>query len=119
MAESNDKIRSQLRRWQERLIDLSGRNPLLRLTSARSTRLQVVSPSATELFLKLAIDEKEVRLPLVKREEHAKPHEDPDEQVRWNLIPGEISFAQQPPKDLFRRIRRLYDNARTSMEERG
>jgi hypothetical protein len=93
-------IRSQLRRWQECLLDQTARNPLLHLHGSRTTRLQVTMPDALALFRMLALEGRKLRLPSGKHR-------------------GEVVFVGASEEEIARKLRRIQDNARTSLEERG
>ena len=129
-----EKIRNHLRRWRERLLDQTGRNPLLRRDGSRISRLSIVTPEADVLFRLLAVEGKSLRLPLVRRSENKRrdsgnktraaaadarlegapsPNED-----AYKIEAGEIVFAAGAA-EILRKLRRIRDNARTSLEERG
>ncbi|MCI0628190.1 MAG: DUF3320 domain-containing protein [Acidobacteria bacterium] len=117
-----ERIRAQLRRWQERLLDLTRANPLLGINRSRVSKLRVTSPDPTALFDKFAVEEATLRLPLVrkrpgKRERVEERDERPTE-GDYVVEPGDLTF-DAGPGDLLRRLRRIYDNARTTVEERG
>ncbi len=113
------KIRAQLRKWQERLLDLTKSNPLLGLNRSRVSKLRVTYPSATDLFRRFVLDEAELRMPLVRKEPIPLDHEgDEQPEPGLHVEPGDIEFAESPA-DIMRRLRRIYDNARTTVEERG
>src|SRR5690348_4317704 len=61
-----ERIRSQIRRWRECLLDQTARNPLLKLDGSRASRLQLITPEADALFRILVIERRALRLPLVK-----------------------------------------------------
>jgi len=115
-----DKIKAQLRRWQERLLDLTKSNPLLGLNRSRVSKLKVSSPPASELFKRFVLDEAELRMPLVrKRARTERPlFEGNEEQEVFQVAPGDVEFEAEPP-DLRRRLRRIHDNSRSTVEERG
>ncbi len=121
------KIRAQLRKWQECLLDLTKANPLLGLNRSRVSKLQIVAPSSAELFNRLALEEGEMKLPLVirqsRREEQQEllegpPGEPVERLYEYRIEPGDVEFSTGA-SELMRRLRRIYDNARTSVEERG
>ncbi len=115
-----ERIKAQLRRWQERLIDFTKANPLLGLNRSRVSKLKLASPSTGELFKRFVLHEEEVRMPLVrKRARTALPLlEGEQEEELLQVDPGDVEFAASP-LDLMRRLRRIYDNGRTTFEERG
>lgn len=121
MRDERERIASQLRSWRERLLDLTRGNPLLGINRARVSKLQVVSPAASELFDTLVLDGKKLRLPLVYRA--TRPPKAPDSpavdsEPTWLVREGHLQFDAEPA-DIYRRLRRIRDNARTTVEERG
>ena len=75
-------IQSQLRRWQECLLDQTARNPLLHLHGSRTTRLQITAPDALSLFRLLVLEARKVRLPQAKRRGEIEFSGDADEIAR-------------------------------------
>src|SRR5438270_8409631 len=61
-----ERIRSQIRRWRECLLDQTARNPLLKLEGSRASRLQVITPEADALFRILVVERRALKLPVVK-----------------------------------------------------
>lgn len=135
--EQKERIRTQVRVWQEKLLDVTKSNPLLGLNRSRVSKLEVLRPAAGELFEQLVLDEGELKMPLVRRVAEKRNVEEPREVVasgeaknhsteipeestatRYKVEPGDIEF-QATPAELRRRLRRIYDNARTTVEERG
>jgi very-short-patch-repair endonuclease/DNA polymerase III delta prime subunit len=118
------RIRRQLRRWQERLLDLSKANPLLGLNRSRVSRLQVVEPPIETVFRELVVTEGSLRMPRVVKIGRATETDTEEEsaggepEARYRIEPGDVAF-QGSPIELHRKLRRIYDNARTSLEERG
>src|SRR5207245_6418495 len=96
--------------------------PLIGLNRARAAKLQVTEPTPDQLFHALVLDESKLRTPLVKRRRHSPDqdvHPDDDEiQTDFRVEPGDVAFDAQPI-ELMRRLRRIHDNARTTVEERG
>ena len=115
-----EKIRAQLKKWQERLLDLTKSNPLLGLNRSRGSRLRVIRPDLTDLFNTIVVNASEVKLPMAtRRAEQARTGAiDRREQEDYDVTLGDIEFAASP-LELARRLRRIHDNARTSVEERG
>ena len=68
------------------------------------------------------MDEAELKMPLAtRRSAKTQPQLELDEidaQANYQIEPGEVEF-EATPIELMRRLRRIYDNARTSVEERG
>lgn len=128
MAEFDvEKIRLQLKRWQERLLDLSKSNPLLGINRARAAKLKIKGPNLFEIFQKLVVDESELRLPLIKKVKSGmpvgglfKPEEQDDEEKEvYRIEEGDLEFEINTPADLRRKMRRIYDNSHTTIVERG
>jgi very-short-patch-repair endonuclease len=120
-AVDRDRVKAQMRRWQDRVLDLTKSNPLIGLNRSRVSKLLAVEPGLNEIFSAFTIDERQLRMPLVRKRINQPqqqlliaPDEDPDLVVE----PGDISFDAKP-LDLMRRLRRIHDNARTTLEERG
>lgn len=119
--QDSQKIRAQLRKWQERLLDLTKANPLLGLNRSRVSKLRVIEPSVANLFeIFVVADEPVLRMPLVRRRTLARQDADElqDQSQDFSIEPGDIAF-EAAPVDVLRRLRRIYDNARTTVEERG
>ena len=120
-----EKILLQIKRWQEKLLDMSKSNPLLGLNRARAAKLKITDPIAAELFLKLVLEAEEIRLPFVKKikrrqSEGLFDESGPNEEKEvYEIEKGDLEFDVISPADLRRKLRRIYDNARTTIEERG
>jgi len=114
------RIRAQLKKWQERLLDLTKGNPLLGLNRSRVSKLRVTSPHPEELFDSVVIAESETRLPMAVRRTQRTLLDSPDagQGDGYEIEPGEVEF-EATPLELARKLRRIRDNARTSVEERG
>lgn len=119
-----DRVRAQIKRWQERLLDLTKGNPLLGINRSRVSKLLVTEPDCQGLFSLFALqDEAELKMPRVVKipkqgpSEQTGPVDEPDNSD-YRIEPGDIAFDAKP-LDLLRRLRRIFDNARTTIEERG
>lgn len=124
------KIDAQLQKWREKLIDLTKSNPLLRINYSRVSKLQVIDPNLAELFTTFVRENSTLKMPLIKQRVKKKrraaeegqqkmiEEEVLEEEPEFTLEPGDITF-DKPPKELWRLQRRLYDNARVTVEERG
>ncbi len=126
------RVKAQLRVWQQQLLDLTKANPLLGLNRSRVSKLHVLNPPAEALWTRFAVGDTALRLPLVTRRvtDALEPEADAaagvadsrdtaaNAQPDYTVQPGDVSFEGQPV-DLFRRIRRIYDNGRTTVAERG
>ncbi len=120
----NVRIDLQLKKWRERLLDLSKNNPLLGINRSRMSKLQVKEKDGASLFSRIVINGDVLKMPLVKRN---PPNKDVDELQgiseiegldEYEIIEGDIAF-NAIPKDLRRLQRRIYDNGRMTVEERG
>lgn len=122
-----DKIKAQLKRWQEKLLDVSKGNPLLGLNRTRSAKVRILEPAIYQLFNKLVLEENEFRLPLVKKVKKKKLEKslfdstdsNDEEKEVYKIEEGDISLEIGTPADLKRKLKRIYDNSKTTVEERG
>jgi len=122
------RIVSQLKVWEERLLDLTKGNPLLGINRSRVSKLLVTIPDPTTLFKMLVLDELAIKLPLIlikKKKKKQTPEqtkiEDVDEaedEPECTVDPGDVDFEGEP-KTQHRLIKRIYDNGRSTVEERG
>ena len=114
------RVRAQLKKWQERLLDLTKGNPLLGLNRSRVSKLRITRPSLIEIFRRIILAESEIRLPMaIRRPQRALLEGAEDGQAEgYELEPGDVEF-EATPVELARKLRRIHDNARTSVEERG
>ncbi len=114
------KIRAQLKKWQERLLDLTKSNPLLGLNRSRVSKLRLTAPSLTDVFSQIIVAESEIRLPMaVRRSQRNLSDSAAAAQADgYEIEPGDVEF-DTTPVELARKLRRIHDNARTSVEERG
>lgn len=116
-----ERIRAQLKKWQERLLDLTKANPLLGINRSRVSKLRVIEPGSHALFRDFVIDERTLKMPRVMKVTRGTSPDEIDEgptEPEYQLEPGDLMFEANPA-ELMRRLRRIYDNARTTVEERG
>lgn len=116
-----DRIRAQLREWRKRLLDINQSNPLLGLNRSRVSKTQVTSPAAADLFSHFVLNEAKLRMPFARRAAghgHQLLFESEPGNEGWRIEPGDVEL-DVAPQDLMRRLRRISDNARTSVQERG
>ena len=118
-----ERVRAQMRAWQDRVLDLTKSNPLIGLNRSRVTKLRISAPDATTLFGRAVLDEATLRLPLVRKRPAVDRSEHDDlfeNEAGPELVvdPGDITFDAKPV-DLMRALKRIYDNARSTVEERG
>jgi very-short-patch-repair endonuclease len=117
----SERILAQLRRWQERLLDLTKANPLLGINRTRVSKLRVLEPDAQALFRDFVVEERALKMPRVvkiARQAETGTEGEGAAEPAHRVEPGDVGFEAKPT-DLYRRLRRLYDNARTTVEERG
>lgn len=123
-----EKIKTQLKVWAERLLDLKKSNPLLGINRSRVSKLIVKSPDPEVLFKMMVVDEGAIKMPLIilKKKKHKKDElqielEDitaPDTEPEIIVHPGYVEFEGEL-KIQHRLIKRIYDNGKTTVEERG
>lgn len=116
-----ERVRAQLKKWQERLLDVTRANPLLGLNRSRVSKLRVTEPTAHALLRNLFVDDATLKMPMIVKVTGAGTDahgSDSGDELEYRLDPGDITFEGRPA-DLLRRLRRLHDNARTTLEERG
>lgn len=117
-----ERVRAQMRAWQDRVLDLTKSNPLIGLNRSRVTKLRVAAPDAATLFSRVVLDETTLRLPLVRKRPAAEGSErnlfESEAEPELIVDRGDITFDAKP-LDLLRGLKRIYDNARTTVEERG
>ena len=115
-----------LKRWQERLIDVSKSNPLLGLNRSRAAKLEITSESL-DVIIKILLNESEsIKLPFVQRiaKKSIIPVDDFSidtevEKEEYLLREGDIDFIYQNLGDLNRKIRKIFDSSRLTLNERG
>lgn len=122
------RIIAQLKIWGERLLDLTKSNPLLGINRSRVSKLRVITPDTTTLFKKLVVDEVAIKMPLIvikrkkKKNNGGQTEIEEVKEVEVELdeivYPGDVDFEAEP-KVLHRLLKRIYDNGRTTVEERG
>lgn len=129
--QEREQILKQVNIWREHLIDLTRSNPLLGINRARTSKLRVETPPPSDLFDALVVTGGPLRLPLVRRRAPATqtglvPEALTDEaeaepafaSAAWAVLDGDLRFAAEPA-EIHRRLRRIRDNARSTVEERG
>ncbi|MCX6717543.1 MAG: DUF3320 domain-containing protein [Candidatus Taylorbacteria bacterium] len=116
----SDKIGIVLKRWQERLIDVSKSNPLLGLNRSRAAKLELNKPDLSFLLKKLYIDDSFITLPFVQKKINKKDlFSENDSKEDYILHDGDIDFIFSTPKELRGKIRKIFDNSKTTLTERG
>jgi len=102
-----NKLNARVEEWMQELVDLTRRNRLLFFTPTRSSSLQVVEPSPSEVFQRLVIEEKPWILFMPREEEKEIPQRKSDELLCIAQAPIQIA------------IKNLHRRSRTDFEERG
>ncbi len=116
----SEKIGAVLKRWQERLIDVSKSNPLLGLNRSRAAKLELDKPDFEYLLKTLYTDDSAVTLPFVQKKIKKKDLFSEDESAEdYILHEGEMSFLYSGAKELRGKIRKIYDNSKSTLNERG
>lgn len=122
--EDRARVVKQLETWRDSLVDLSRGNPLLGINRSRTSKLRITAPASSALFDILVVDGKKLRMPLVRKRptaaipEQVTPSPNAPEPLPWIVREGDVRLEAEP-SDLFKRLRRIKDNARTTVEERG
>src|SRR5438874_12858064 len=95
MAPDAGRMAAQLRKWQERPLDLTRGNPLLGLNRSRVSKLRVSAPEPGVLFDRLVAGEADLRMPLVRRKPRAaSPPTTTDDAIEdvYAVEPGDLTF---------------------------
>lgn len=117
-----EQLGEVLKRWQERLIDVSKSNPLLGLNRSRAAKLEVEDADFKKIAATLISDAGSIKMPFVQKkakkliESDEEPPVDAEEYV---LHEGDINFKYQNPGDLRRKTRKIFDTSRLTLTERG
>jgi very-short-patch-repair endonuclease len=118
----SDQLGVILKRWQERLIDVSKSNPLLGLNRSRAVKLEIESVDINNVAKALLAETGSLKLPFVQKrvKKQLQLDEDPViEAEEYLLHEGDINFVYPNLGDLRRKIRKIFDNSRVTMNERG
>lgn len=121
------KIKNQLKRWQEKLLDMSKSNPLLGLNRTRSAKVKIIDSDFYTFFNRLVAEEDEFKLPFVKRVKKKRVENslfDSQEALEekkdvYQVDEGDLELEVSTPADLKRKLKRIYDNSKITVEERG
>ena len=95
----NERIDSCINEWKRRLIDLTRRNRLIYFVPKRSSSLQIVEPTPSEVFNRFVIEEKPLKCFIP--EEDDESNETP---IQSDLPLGDL---EKQPKSKGKRSRRL------------
>ncbi|MFA5751065.1 MAG: DUF4011 domain-containing protein [Candidatus Paceibacterota bacterium] len=126
MAKIQDSISDQmgtiLKRWQERLIDVSKSNPLLGLNRSRTAKLEIENADLSILTKALLTDSAILKLPFVQKKPKRVTSSDEEESIEkeeYIFHEGDLDFIYSNLSDLRKKIRKIYDNSQLTMNERG
>ena len=116
-------IRTQMAKWQDQLIDFSRRNPLLGMNRSIVSRLEITFPTSIDLYRQLVVERNDVLMPVARRRTATLFDINQNDQISeppaaWEIVPGDATIDATAP-DLYKRLRRIRENARQSVEERG
>src|SRR5438552_10294567 len=91
-----EKIRLQIARWQEKVLDLTKSNPLIGLNRSRVAKLRVTNPEPAHLFARLVIEQAGLRLPLARKKAGSRAStataQDTDNEELFQVEPGDLEF---------------------------
>lgn len=111
---TSDKIGIILKRWQEKLIDVSKANPLLGINRSRSPKLEIDSPDLNNIVKVLFTDGASFKLPFVqkkvKKAKAVNDEEIPIENEEFIYQEGDIDFIYPNLNDLRKKIRKIFDS---------
>jgi very-short-patch-repair endonuclease len=113
-------IERRLKEWEQRLLDLSGRNPLLYFGRARRTAVSITSPPMVQLFDQI-LDGKKLRLPEPAQATLLDLLTSEDTEEVAGKVQARRGDLETPleVEDLQRKLSRLRSRARASIEEQG
>jgi very-short-patch-repair endonuclease len=117
-----EQLGAILKRWQERLIDVSKSNPLLGLNRSRAAKLEVEAPDLTKIAKVLLSESGSIKLPFVQKKAKKLIQVDEDPTIdaeEYVLHEGDINFAYPNLGDLRRKTRKIFDYSRLTLSERG
>lgn len=120
----SDKMEVILKRWQERLIDVSKSNPLLGLNRSRTAKLEIESADLSNLTKVLFTDGSVLKLPFVQKKPKkviSSEEETPVEIEKEEYVfhEGDLDFIFSSLSDLRKKLRKIFDNSQLTMNERG
>lgn len=126
LKSASEQMGAILKRWQERLIDVSKSNPLLGLNRSRAAKLEI-EPENVDSTVKYLLNESgPIKLPFVQKisKKTTLPADDFSidaevEKEQYTLREGDVNFVYQNLGDLSRKIRKIFDNSRLTLNERG
>lgn len=112
---------ADLKIWEDRLLDLGKRNKLINLNSkvGKRSHLKIVSPSLSDLFHAIAVEEKELSFPRpIKKDSSNEPEDSEDQSEEEDYVRGDLQ-PEGPVKEQQKTLGSLRRNAKSSIEERG
>lgn len=123
---TTERVRVRLEDWRRRLIDLSGRNRLIKFPPTRHGALPIESPSVRELLADL---ERRAPWPIYLAEEPeqgprrpaiASPGAQPDPSpILRDPKPGEIITRERDPKVIRKTLERLARRSTSELEDKA
>src|ERR1035437_2799984 len=121
-SSNSDQLGTILKRWQERLIDVSKSNPLLGLNRSRAVKLEIESAYLSYLVKTLYTDDGTIKLPFVQKKAKravSTEEEIPVEKEEYIFHEGDIDFSYSSLNDLRKKLRKILDDSQLTMNERG
>ena len=118
----SDKLEAILKRWQDRLINVSKSNPLLSLNRSRAAKLEIQSPDFSALIKILLTDGGSLKLPFVQKKPKrtvSSEEETSAESEEYVFHEGDVSFIFPSLADLRKKTRKILDSSKTILNERG
>ena len=119
-----EQLGAILKRWQERLIDVSKSNPLLGLNRSRTAKLEIETADLDKVAKSVLSGDGSIKLPFIQKK--AKRNLELGEDVasekqeeEYILNEGDVNFIYQNIGDLRRKIRKISENSRLTLSERG
>jgi very-short-patch-repair endonuclease len=104
VREGNERVREQLSRWRDDLLDLTGRNRLLRFRHTKTSSLEIDSPGAPEILDRLLMGRSREWSVFIPEEEPAQAEFDPTA-ARVGLGPADRrGSAAEPVMDALQRL---------------
>ena len=119
------RITDMLEGWKKQLLDLGGRNKLLRFKSSRGTRLRLLQPKADDLYEELALSENKLSFAWPRLGSIAEAElSDAEDEIAVAERPGDIQVdytegSATDVRTLQKKLYRLYATARTTDNEQG
>ena len=111
------KLHNRISAWKKLLLDFGKRNRLINFKENKRSNVRIISPSYESLFLKIAVQEKEIEFPhaiervrILSNNERVKTYD--------IISEGDVKTSQTPV-ELQKTLKHLRYRANTSIEELG